>query len=240
MRTLLFAVLFGLCLTVCLAGQAKAAEPVFELKVSFNTADLATIRNAGQQVILSRSTDPNQQWKTVWASFAPFVNNFVSWNSSGLSVYAAVAPPSEGKVVSPGSWASALPGLIYPFEDWGAFGRPHSPSFPLSPGELGIYNNDTTTMTFGLAADVNVNGAFATLGPISAELLLAFEHQFYQPTNSVTVFLGQPKSVGLLTTSLPEIANSRLSVFQLTASAPSLAIIWDANTGRFVQAASSY
>ncbi len=236
MRALFFAV-FLLCL--CLTGQAMSAPPLFELKVSFSTADVTTIRNAGQQVILSRSSDPTLRWKTVWASFAPFPNNFVAWNSSGLAVYAAVAPPAENKHVSANAWDYAAPDLVYPFEAWGGFGRPLIPRFPLNPGEIGIYNNDSTTLTFGLAADIDVNGAFAPHVPISAELLLSFEHQFFQPSNTVVVFLGQPQPAGLLTTSLPEIANSRLSVFQLTPSAPSLAIIWDATTDRFVQAPSS-
>ena len=132
---------------VCLFGpHIVAAATDYQLQVIIAPQDLQTIVDAGQHVILVReSQNVYSKWHIVWASFQHFPNNFVTWNSSGLAVYAATALPADLRSILVGSWAYAMPGLVYPFDD------------SLIPPRRGSYNRNGHSLQTPLGFLVSVS-----------------------------------------------------------------------------------
>ena len=221
-------------LFIILIGSGVNAAPFgYNLKGQFDPDSLKNIILANQQVQLVRQLPDPSAWYSVWTSFTPFPNNFISWNSSGLGVYAASAPPAEGFTVFVGSSTYVQEDLVYPFESASYFGRPFSPKFPVHE-EVVILNNSSNIWTFGLTADVSVNSAASLMVPISAGTLLQYEHEFFPNNNDIFIFLAQPNRPGTLTKNLIEIAASRITALKFNSQQTTITVSWDPQNGRFI------
>ena len=107
----------------------------------------------------------------------------------------------------------------------------------MSPGEVAIYNNGSTSYTFGQTSDIVINGETTKRVPISAETLLSYEHAFFQENENVFIFLGLPTPTGTIVQFLPEIAMSKISQLSFSPSSPTLTVQWDSVNGRFIKTA---
>lgn len=202
--------------------------PTFTLNVEFNSADLAAIKAANEQVVILKTAQITNN-DVVWVAFAPFAENTVSWEDD-YAVYASNQSLEQGAVVQLSATQKAKPELIYPFTA-GAFGAPKkAPSIGPSTYEISNQDFDTPSLIFGLAQAAQVNGTVTKYSPLNAEVVLRGQQARFTPFDSISVLLMSKAEPGFV---ISEVFGTPI-VLQFGGSQNAITIAYDGKKGVFV------
>jgi len=173
----------------------------FQLTVDFTNADLDTLSQAGESVVLVKmSSSPVGESKAVaWVTFNPFVTNTVTWVEN-YGVYASSVVPIQNGTISKLADTMAYGGQAYDFVDAGHFKGPNAPTSPLTGNQYQVNNNwsKDPALTFGLAQDLTVNGKGLLASPLNAMLVPAGQNAAFTPLTSVQIFMESAITTGMV------------------------------------------
>jgi hypothetical protein len=172
--------------------------PSYTLNIDIDSTDLQAIYAAGESVTIVKQSPTGPS--VAWVAFLPFEANTITWTDS-YALYASNTGVQGGAVISQLSNVAASPGLKYPFSN-GNFG-PGVPDSTLPPNTYETNNQMSafSTLTFGLAQSVQVNGTAQPNNPINAQTVPLNQTATFTPYDNITVFLqSQVQSSQVLTT----------------------------------------
>jgi hypothetical protein len=169
----------------------------YSLEIQFDSAGLATLTAAGQQVAIVKQTSPSAA-PVVWVAFNPELDNTVTWTEV-YSVYGSSTEVENGATIVTDSILQAVGGETFPFGS-GQF-APGTANLPAN--EYGIQNLDPNfpLLTAGLA-----QASSGTIGdavsPLNATLVPFNETGIYTPIEKVQVFALASANNGLVISSV--------------------------------------
>jgi hypothetical protein len=172
--------------------------PTRELSIQFDSAGLASLAAAHQQVAVIKPVS-GADYLVAWQVFAPLQASTVSWPDS-CCVYASTTSLSAGNQLQVVATAAAAGGNTYPFAE-GQFGPGVA---GLAPTEIGISNQDpdltigaVAMLTGGLQQPATVNGTPHT-NPVTAEAVLYRQRAVATITDRLLVLTAGGLSAGTL------------------------------------------
>lgn len=141
--------------------------PQYRLNIEFNEKDLQTIYGANEKVIIVKHTAGDVGEKVAWVSFQPFMHNTIDWETS-FAIYVSNTAVQGGATINKLSDKQAATKILYKFKE-GVF-KDAVPLPDLSSNTYALSNEmgDYSSLTFGLAQSVVVNGAAFANHPINA------------------------------------------------------------------------
>lgn len=213
------------------------ASGEYQLVVEIDSADVAELESAGQQVIVVRPLGPTTDTNVAWTTFAPADSSEISWGSDLYAfgwAHGGTAPFEVGDLldqnpqvttdVAPGLDATLMEGATPQILEWMT-----SPSS--SNGTLALRNTTQYSCAMGLGAEIALNGT-----GYNSPFFVLNEGPGYQmratPTDTVLVFIGSndieaSQVIGPITA--PTLAVD-------LSTNPSQTISYDNSTGAFVAA----
>lgn len=201
----------------------------YELEIKFTEEGLKAIYAAGEKLILTKEVAGNKGKSVCWVSTLPFLNNIVKWTEEYM-LYASREEAMNGATINKLSDVDAISELIYDFDN-AIFDNAHT-STAVGKNEYGVSNqmDDYSTLTFGLAQEVKVNGTSTEGRPINA-VTLPFNHTAtFSPIERVRVFLANDLNNGMVITK--EFSNTIDVVYSGTDVKKTIA--YDTEKGMFV------
>ncbi|MGB0523078.1 MAG: hypothetical protein ACPGJS_08965 [Flammeovirgaceae bacterium] len=204
--------------------------PKYQLNIDFESSDLKTIAQAGEQVILMKQTDGGTP--VAWVSIDPFNNNTVEWEEN-YALYASMTEVQNGATIHKLSDTEAKPMVVYPFTSYGAMGTAKADS-SLTQGQYAVVNNyeKTDILTFGLAQGVQVNGTGYAYKPLNAQPVPKRQGATFIPLTEVVVFLDAKLEDGMVITEV----RSRATTLTFGGNITDITVKYDSNSGLFVAA----
>ncbi|MBC3917151.1 hypothetical protein H8L32_06665 [Undibacterium sp. CY18W] len=164
----------------------------FALTLQLTKADTASLNQQGYRVAIVKGAVTKADEALIWVSFAPFEQNFVTWNSS-TGLFGSPDPLNINAPIT--AYSSEFPaslGMNYPFQ-YNTFGTPE-PTAP--PGVYGIKNVDGCRIVFGVLQSVTANGSSYHAQPtcvIAAETNTTIQ---FDVTETLSIFLYEGSSSG--------------------------------------------
>lgn len=222
-------------------SPGPAAGEVLTLNVTFTAQDLATIRAAGQKVVILRSSAAGVT--AAWLAFVPFQYNTVTWTDS-FGAYASGTPPVPGNTLTPvASVDTVTPRCVYALSN-GAF-QPPTPNGALPPDQIELVNSPDNgrALTFGLTQAPAVNGApAAPFCPVGAQVVPSGQAMFPALVNELTVLLRSETETAEVIQYVPvgtaaAVVQSQAITLTFSAAAPARSITYDGAAGTFVLSA---
>lgn len=218
--------------------------PTYTLQLVIDSTDLSTILQAGENIVLAKAFSDSPS-NVAWLSFAPFVNNSVSWQDQ-YGMYGAVTM-SSGQI-NPQSTTSMgiASGMYYNFgPTTPVFTGPFPGQDAPGPGSFRVFNllppASYPSFVFGLTQSATVNGAAAVACPATAQVVPANQFATFTPLETVYVWLQSGVAAGAVI-AVPPLsglslqATSRATKVQF-AGASSLTYVYSSASGAFVPAA---
>lgn len=144
---------------------------LIRIQNNFNDTALADIF-ATDQVVVVVGPGSGNGWHSISSSFTPSEFSYLSWNDSGLSAIVTPSPLINGGVVYSFSFISAMAGFSYACQD-GFFLDGQYNSW-VGKHQIGVINNSTDTLTFGVGQEVYTNSMMTT-GLTMMEAILPME-----------------------------------------------------------------
>ncbi|MFZ6765671.1 hypothetical protein ACO0LM_01205 [Undibacterium sp. Di26W] len=159
----------------------------FALKLQFSKADTASLNQRGYLVAIIKGVAANVNQARLWVTFAPFEQNFVTWNST-CGLFGSPDPVSiNAAITAYSSEFPATPGMVYPFQ-YNTFGTAES-SGPAN--SYSIQNADGRRITFGMLQSVTANGSTYNAQPTSVIAVETNMTLQLEATDIVSVFMFQ-------------------------------------------------
>ncbi|OAA94994.1 hypothetical protein [Clostridium coskatii] len=177
--------------------------PNYKLNILFNSKDVATVFDAGQNVVLLKKTSTGNS--VAWVTFQPFESNYVSWNDN-YAIYASNSELKSGATIDKLSEVSAVSKQLYTFNK-GTFDPPESNS-DIQEGQYAIEHKMAgyDTLIFGLTQEAKCNGVLVSGSPINASIVPLNQSAKFTPYEIVTVYLEADITNGTVVTNV--ISNS--------------------------------
>jgi hypothetical protein len=159
----------------------------YRLNINFDRADLATIYEANQQVVIVKHTTERKS-AVAWVSFKPFEHNTVDWGTT-FALYASSGEVQGGAPISKLSECVGQRQIDTIFNN-GYFNATRADA-TIGTGSYEVTNEDKddAKLTFGLAQDVSVNGRMFANHPINAVIVPRGHSAVMTPVEAIDVFL---------------------------------------------------
>jgi hypothetical protein len=174
--------------------------PTYRLNIQFDQAGLDTLNEAGQSVTIVKSVP--QGVPVAWISFAPLLNNLVTWNEQ-YSVYASTSQIQDGTEIFTQSTQAAAGGSTYKL----VAGHFDSGTSGLLPNTYGVVNADPgfqvggiQKVTSGLYQGASVDGTPAAAA-INAVAVPYLDEAVFTPIEKVQIFASSFQNNGLVISS---------------------------------------
>lgn len=183
----------------------------YKLNINFPDDALKTIYAAKQKLALVKSVEGDGGQPVIWIATSPFESNVVEWNNE-YQLYASKQEARNGATIKKLSETKAIDNVIFKFKE-GIF-QDAKTDDKIGANKYGVHNSmdEYPSMTFGLAASVEVNGNKESGKPINA-ILLPYNHSAcFSPIEKVRVFLSADIDDGVVQTS--EFSNTLQIVFK--------------------------
>lgn len=203
----------------------------YKLNILFDSENLPTIYEAGEQVVIVKhtSTDSNPSSPHVaWVTFKPFEKNTVEWTTE-FAVYASNTKTEEGAIINKLSDKYAATRVDYHFNKGTFINAQSEPTVGANTYVVSNDSTDTPYLTFGLAQSVNVNGDAYANHPINAIAVPIGHKADMTPYERVDVYLKSQINNGTVLSNIGSIA---LPV-DYEGAATEHTIAYDGSTGRF-------
>jgi hypothetical protein len=166
--------------------EAKAMSK-YRLNINFEGADLDTIYEARQRVIIVKHTAERKS-AVAWVSFTPFEHNIIDWETD-FAIYASSGEVQGGATISKLS-EKVGQGQINNIFDSGYFNATQPDNtIGANSYEVTNQNKDNYKLTFGLAQNVSVNGTTFANNPINAIVVPRGHSALMTPVEEIDVFL---------------------------------------------------
>jgi len=174
----------------------------FQLIINFANSDLDTLSQAGESVILVKttSTPTGDSVPVAWVSFKPFTLNTVTWVEN-YGVYASNVSPIQGGTIAKLADTEAYGGQAYSFTNAGHFVGPNAPvTSGLTNNQYQVVNNwtDAPGLTFGVTQDLTVNGQGLLAHPLNAMLVPSGQNAVFTPLTNVMIFMESSIQSGMV------------------------------------------
>lgn len=172
---------------------------VYKLNVTFSDAALQTIYAAGQKLAIVKNVEGDGGDPVIWVATLPFENNVIEWENN-YQLYASRQEAMHGATISKLSETAGITSLEFDFKD-GIF-QNAQPSKAVGSNQYGIHNamDAYSSLTFGLAEAVRVNGEMQSGKPINAVLLPYNHTAVMSPVEKVQVFMARDIDDGVVQT----------------------------------------
>ncbi|KYQ89815.1 hypothetical protein DLAC_09788 [Tieghemostelium lacteum] len=224
--------LFVIIAVVAVVCQGQLApQKNYEIKVNVQPIDVATIAQMGLNVMISANQVISDGYNTILTSFSPWTKNFVEYNSTGISVFAAINT-TDLQPVFVGDYQYSSAGYLYTF-DGSTFNYGISSDF-VKKNQFGILNNDDDIYFFGLAQDISVNGDAIARSPLFSFGMMEYEHIVFTNPTSFSIFLGSNLiETGTAFQNIEDVAETPVTVFEITNPKGTITLHFNAQTGKF-------
>lgn len=205
------------------------------MTINISAADLKTIQSSGQKITIckqlnkpyvavdmafdvavkSMGSSTSNAFPIAWLVFSPFQTNLIQWNNE-YSFFASSTSIVAGNVIFMNASSSVQSSLLYSFSSDGFSVL----STNALQGYFNLKNLQSDLSSFGLAQEVEINGAQVGLQAVNMVTILNNQEANFQSSETVCVFLSNTEQSSTI---LPRVASSALTV-ELTPSTPTVTL----------------
>lgn len=204
--------------------------PNYQLTLNIKPADLTTIVEARESIIVAKSPASGRP-TAAWLTVKPLDANEVLWADD----YGLYASNSYGSITSMVTTPyPSQSGVCYPLTNEGQFKSPLTCPVQMSSNDYGVVNRYERfpSMTCGLLQSALVNQETRSPEPVSAEIIPLNQQAVFQPMRTVWVWLQSDLTSG--TRLDVGQAISKPAIVTYGAGVMSQALVYDSSQGMFV------